>query len=88
MKPVEHHLKTWTHFFEDILRGKNFEIRKNDRDFQVGDILVLEDFCPQLKMAMGRSVRKLVTYVLLHEDFPKGIQEDYCIMGLKEGFEP
>lgn len=42
-----HHLKCWPRFFVEILAGrKNFEVRKADRDFQAGDILVLQEFTP------------------------------------------
>ena len=44
---MEHTLKTWPVFFADVETGaKNFEIRKNDRNFQVGDFLRLEEFEP------------------------------------------
>lgn len=40
-----HELKLDINYFEDVKSGfKNFEIRKNDRDFQVGDILELKNF--------------------------------------------
>lgn len=40
-----HHLKTWPEFFDDVVSGrKTFEIRKNDRDFKVGDEVILEEF--------------------------------------------
>ncbi|MDG4985166.1 DUF3850 domain-containing protein [Lactococcus lactis] len=40
-----HDLKLDIKYFEDVKSGKkNFEIRKNDRDFQVGDILELKAF--------------------------------------------
>ncbi len=35
-----HNLKTWMPFYQDVIDGrKTFELRKNDRDYQVGDIL-------------------------------------------------
>lgn len=38
----KHYLKTVQPYFDAIDQGlKTFEIRKNDRDFKVGDILVL-----------------------------------------------
>ncbi len=42
-----HHLKTWPQFFEQSRAGvKPFEVRKNDRPFKVGDIIVLDpQFC-------------------------------------------
>lgn len=40
---VEHVLKTAAVYFDAIERGeKNFEVRRDDRGFQKGDILVLE----------------------------------------------
>jgi ParB family chromosome partitioning protein len=35
----------------------------------------------------GRKIRRLVTYVLRHEDFPQGIAEGYCVLGLREAAE-
>ncbi|MGN8066497.1 DUF3850 domain-containing protein [Lactococcus lactis] len=38
-----HELKLDIKYFDDVKSGKkNFEIRKNDRDFQVGDVLELK----------------------------------------------
>lgn len=43
--PKTHHLKTLPVYFDAVRRGdKTFEIRKNDRDFQTGDTLVLQEF--------------------------------------------
>lgn len=40
-----HELKLDTRYFEDVKSGKkNFEIRINDRDFQIGDILELKKY--------------------------------------------
>lgn len=40
-----HELKLDINYFEDVKSGlKNFEIRRNDRDFRVGDILELKKY--------------------------------------------
>lgn len=40
-----HELKLDTKYFDDVNIGlKKFEIRKNDRDFKVGDVLALSAF--------------------------------------------
>lgn len=43
-----HELKTWPVFFEAVSDGrKTFGIRKNDRGFQTGDLLLLQKFDPK-----------------------------------------
>lgn len=42
MKPTVHKLKTWPTYWDAVARGeKLFEVRKNDRFFQAGDIVEL-----------------------------------------------
>ena len=42
---VTHELKTWPEFFEQTLNGREiFELRRNDRDFRVGDELLLREW--------------------------------------------
>lgn len=44
----EHELKVHPKYFNRLVSGqKSFEIRKNDRDFQIGDILVLKEYDPE-----------------------------------------
>jgi hypothetical protein len=42
-----HDLKTWPIFFALVAGGhKSFEVRRNDRDFQMGDTLILREWEP------------------------------------------
>ena len=42
-----HELKVWSEFYDKISsKSKQFEVRKNDRDFKVGDTLILREFIP------------------------------------------
>ena len=42
---TDHHLKINTYWFLEIVNlNKNWEIRKNDRDFKVGDWLILFEY--------------------------------------------
>ncbi len=79
-----HCLKTWPQFFEDIISGiKTFELRKDDRDFQVGDALLLQEYDPYNNGGAFtlRAVSRLVVYKLDAASF-SGIEKGYCILGL------
>lgn len=44
---MNHELKCWPEYYQGIVNKiKTFEIRKNDRNFQVNDQLVLREFEP------------------------------------------
>lgn len=79
-----HELKELHQFYIGLEDGsKNFEIRKNDRDYKVGNILILKEYDPWTKKYSGRSLKKQITYILHHEVFPDGIKEGYVVIGLK-----
>ena len=43
-----HYLKTWPAYYDSVASGeKTFEIRQNDRGFQVGDVVVLQRTLPE-----------------------------------------
>jgi ASC-1-like (ASCH) protein len=68
---VTHDLKTEPEYFEALRVGvKNFEIRRNDRYFHVGDVLVLREFIPTLRQYTGGELRRVVTYVTDYEQKP------------------
>ena len=84
---MEHRVKSWPPFFKSSLLGdKPFELRLNDRDYQVGDTLIQEEFDPVLKDYTGRKLApQKITYVLRPEESPPswGIKKGWCILGLK-----
>jgi hypothetical protein len=60
----EHDLKTWPLYFQALIDGtKTFEIRRNDREYAVGDILVLREWDPSTAIYTGRSTRMIITYM-------------------------
>ena len=66
-----HILKTWPVFFWDVSTGaKTFEIRKNDRGFQVGDELILQEYDPISKQYSGEELRVSVTYTVHFDGVP------------------
>lgn len=66
-----HELKTWPKFYEAILNNtKPFEIRKNDRDFQVNDHVILREWEPSIRKYSGRSAQVVITYLTDFEQKP------------------
>ena len=80
-KPTIHELKTWPEYFEEVFMGrKAFEVRKNDRDYQKGDMLILKEWDNEKNQYTGRQLARRVHYVLKGGQF--GIEEDYCVMSI------
>lgn len=78
---MTHELKILPEYFDAVVkRTKTFEIRKNDRDFKVGDTLLLKEW--DGKAYTGRTVSRYVCYVY-YGDGTYGLPEGYCVMGLK-----
>lgn len=80
-----HKLKTIQPYFNEVKEGKKtFELRKNDRGFKQGDLLILEEFDPELGYDAGYTGKAFVVRVeYLLEGFD-GIEEGYCILGVKK----
>ncbi|MBF0553671.1 MAG: DUF3850 domain-containing protein [Nitrospirae bacterium] len=77
-----HELKCWPVFYQAILdKSKLFEIRKNDRDFHVGDLLLLKEYEPVSEQYTGRETIKAISYILSEHS---GLQYGYVIMALKD----
>lgn len=78
---MEHELKTWPEYYQAVAKGeKNFEIRKNDRNFKVGDTLILKEYDPFRQCYTGASIRMEVTYILSAQPF---VPEGYVCMGIR-----
>ncbi|HHH7538959.1 TPA: DUF3850 domain-containing protein, partial [Listeria monocytogenes] len=49
-----HNLKINSEYFLPVKEDlKSFEIRKNDRDFHVGDLVILNEFSPEKNIYSG-----------------------------------
>ena len=77
-----HELKTINPHFHDIWIGlKNFELRKNDRGFKVGDILVLNEYNPEHDKYIGRNIKATIKHILSGGQY--GLSDEYCILSIK-----
>lgn len=81
-----HELKTWPEYFGAVKRGnKSFEIRVNDRDFKVGDTLVLNEYDPHTASYSGDSIECIVTYIA---QGVFGLPDDVCVMAITRPAPP
>uniref|UniRef100_A0A6M3KD99 DUF3850 domain-containing protein n=1 Tax=viral metagenome TaxID=1070528 RepID=A0A6M3KD99_9ZZZZ len=77
-----HTLKTWPELFSATVSGhKTFEVRRNDRDFAINDMLCLREWNPTNKAYTGRELTCLVEYILEGGQF--GISGEYIVMSIK-----
>jgi hypothetical protein len=78
-----HELKCWPEWFNAVRNGqKTFEYRKNDRDFQKGDILHLRKWRPTTNDYDIVGAECLCKVIYIVTEAP-GLPEGYCIMGIE-----
>jgi hypothetical protein len=76
-----HELKTWPEYYKAVVSGKKkFEVRKADRHFEIGDLLILKEYDPEKKAFTGKLISKEITYILQGGQF--GISPGYVIMSI------
>lgn len=73
-------LKILPQYYQDVVSGrKTFELRKDDRDYQIHDLLELKEWDGEFT---GNSCRRRITYIL--RNCPEyGLKEGYVILGVK-----
>ena len=78
---MTHELKILPDYFHDVVRGlKKAELRKDDRDYKVGDVLLLKEFFNGEYTGAWASVK--VTHVL--RNCPEyGLADGYCILSIE-----
>ena len=79
---TEHYLKTIEPYFSDVKNGlKTFEVRKNDRNFEVGDKIYLLKYHPYSTLGyVPESITAVITYILNDCNYCK---YGYIIFGIK-----
>lgn len=81
-----HALKTWPEPFQLVWdRRKLFEIRKSDRSFSAGDLLVLREWDPcrgPWDKRQGYTGRAIVAEVRHVEYGTWGLPEDLAVLGI------
>lgn len=89
---AEHNLKVWPEYWDALVSGeKTFEVRRDDRGFQVGDTLVLRKTALPRPLfegskalgspfTTGEEIRKRVLWILTGGQF--GIEPGYVVMAI------
>ena len=88
-----HELKILPQYFNAVIEGeKTFELRKDDRGFKVGDVLMLKEFSLNEKYETiegaetyfsGRKILREINYILKDVSEKMGLEKDYAILGIK-----
>lgn len=64
MKSKTHFIKIEPKYFLQVIRkAKKFEIRKNDRKYKIGDIVVLQEYEKEINSYTGRTAIVEITYI-------------------------
>ena len=88
-QPVDHVLKSWSHFFQGIVSGqKKHDVRDmRDRVFKIGDICLLREFDPFGGGYTGREQRVKITFITSRDTpcaFSSAVLDrDYAILSLE-----
>lgn len=80
---MTHELKILPEYWHAVYKGeKRFEIRKNDRDYKVGDTLILRSW--ENGQYTGHQTSVKVLYILYgtKETEKFGLKDGYCIMSI------
>lgn len=76
---TRHELKTLPAYFEMAwYRTKQFELRKNDRNFQIGDEVILREWSPN----DGYSGRSILSHISCIISEPEYLADGYVALGL------
>jgi len=80
---IQHELKCHPIYFERIVSGqKKFEVRKNDRNFQVGDTLLLKEYDPEKGWPDHGAYDVHYSKIVYIETYAQ--QEGYVVLGIED----
>ena len=80
-----HELKLDRKFFKRVREGKKrAELRYNDRNYKVGDLLFLKEVAGTDRRHTGNRIMVKVLDIVTHDEFPAGIREGYVMLSFRE----
>lgn len=85
-----HQVKSWCHLYGPFSRGeKTHDLRVLDRDYQVGDILVLLEYDKFREQYTGRATKAEITYITSEQHTacafsPTALDANYGILSIRK----
>lgn len=78
-----HELKIWSESFKAVIEGKKrYEVRKADREFNVGDEIMLKEYLPKKDLYTNEFFLGKITYITKAGTW--GLPKDLCVFGFEE----
>jgi hypothetical protein len=84
-----HDVRSWSHLFQEMQAGrKKHDLRKNDRDYKVGDLLMLHEYDNINGRYTGRKLALNITYITGRTAVPCAVSSavldnDYVILSVE-----
>lgn len=88
-KYLNHEMKSWPWFFQAFMDGnKLHDLRQKDRDFQIGDVVVLKEYDPRTGKYSGSELAMEISY-MTSNDTPcalssNALARDHVILSLRK----
>lgn len=80
-----HKLKIWPDAFRAVKDGRlNCQIRKADRDYQVGDYILFVEFNPKEDKTTGQYCAVLINHIITPADHPRGLMDEFVALSTEE----
>jgi Domain of unknown function (DUF3850) len=84
-----HVVKSWPEFFSRLAVGtRTHELRRNDRDYQEGDVLELHEYNPALMDYTGRVCTVQITSITSVQKpcavSKEALHTDFCILSVRK----
>jgi hypothetical protein len=78
---MKHELKTWPESFHAIAEGRQlYSVRRFDREFAIGDQLLLREWEPRTGSYTGRAIHATIKHITPPGKF--GMGDDFGVLGL------
>lgn len=83
-----HKVKSWPKFFQPLSEGvRTHELRRNDRRYEVGDVLEMHEFFSDTQTYSGRILSMRITSITSASEpcavSEEALHNEFCILSVK-----